>query len=603
MNQSNGGDVLFHFKGDDSNLSSKIKGVGKLIGGAIIAGTAVATTAVAGFVKSSSKNFSEFEQLAGGLEAMFQGNADQINKVTETSKNAYKDLQMSQNEYLQSFESSYAIVKNGLSDNADAIEYTNKVLQLSSDLFNTYGGSTEQYSNAINWALKGTFSYIDNLNLGIKGTQEGFVEAANKAGILGREISDVSELTSDEIVDVIQHYAEATGAWGRSQEEASKTVAGSLNMVKSSWQDLITEFGKKDGNIEGVFNNFMQSVEAFGSNIFPVIERIINNIIEYLPTVIDKIAQALPGVVQRILPPLIEAGVQVFQSLVQALPEFISILAEMLPTITTTLINGLADIINSLADSLPELIPILVDALFALFETLTSPEVLDKILDTAINLAVKLTEGIGNAIGDLCSDPEKLFSALIKVTIGLPGLLLLRLGQRLFPEIAEFTGKTISKITTELSKIKSKIITNVANWIGDMKKAGGNLIKGLWEGIGNLGQWVVNKIKGLGGSILKAVKGIFGIHSPSTEFAFIGRMNMEGLINGMEDLQPEIQKTIDDLFSLNPNVIGTMNTHFSPSVIVNNNVNVETDPLGQVVSNIKTFSGGAKNDYNYGMGG
>jgi hypothetical protein len=80
-------------------------------------------------------------------------------------------------------------------------------------------------------------------------------------------------------------------------------------------------------------------------------------------------------------------------------------------------------------------------------------------------------------------------------------------------------------------------------------------------------------------------------------------MNMTGLQEGMEGMQPEVQKTIDSLFDLNPNVIGNMNTHFSPNVVVNNNVNMETDPLGQTVSRIKTFSGGAKNDYNYGMGG
>jgi hypothetical protein len=39
------------------------------------------------------------------------------------------------------------------------------------------------------------------------------------------------------------------------------------------------------------------------------------------------------------------------------------------------------------------------------------------------------------------------------------------------------------------------------------------------------------------------------------------------------------------------------------NIIVNVDATFETDPLGQVVRNIKTFSGGAKNDYNYGMGG
>lgn len=563
MNNANGGNILFHFKGDSksldketSGLKGKIAGAGKAIGTAFLTGTAVATGAVVAFTKSAVDNFKEFEQLEGGLDAMFHGNAEAIQRVTETSKNAYKDLQMSQNEYLNSFESSYAIVKNGLADNKDAIEYTNKVLQLSSDLFNTYGGSTEQYSNAINWALKGNYSYIDNLNLGIKGTQEGFVEAANKAGILGREINNVSELTNDEIVDVIQHYAEETGAWGRSTAEASKTIAGSLNMTKSSWQNLLTEFGKENGDIEGAFDNLINSAEALASNLFPVIERVVGNIIDHLPGIIDRIAQALPGAVQRIVPPLVSAGVQVFKALINALPELIKTLTSMLPEIITTLIQGLTEIINALAEMLPELIPIIIEGILQVIPVLL--ENLPLFAEAGYKLIVGLGQGIINSIPAIVRQLPKLASAMWNYLKSIP-----------------------------------------SQW----KNIGGMLIKGLWDGIANLTNWVVSKIKGLGKILLKSVKSIFGIHSPSTEFAFIGKMNMVGLEQGMEDMQPEIQKTIDSLFDLSPSLTGSMNTHYSPNVIVNNNVSMETDPLGQTVSRIKTFSGGAKNDYNYGMGG
>lgn len=562
MNNANGGDVLFHFKGESKSfnkelngLSSKVKGVGKAIGTTFLAGVGVASVAVGKFVKDTISNFAEFEQLEGGIKAMLGGNVDEINRVLETSKKAYEDLQMSQNQYLTSFESSYAIIKNGLSDNADAIEYTNKTLQLTSDLFNTYGGSTEQYATAINWALKGTFSYVDNLNLGIKGTQEGFVEAANNAGILGREIESVSELTSDEIIDVIQHYAEAYGVWGKSADEAKTTITGSLNMVKSSWQNLMTEIGKKDGNVEGAFEQLMQSAELFGSQLLPLMERILNSAIDYLPGIIDKIAQALPGFVQRIVPPLISSAVQVVLALVNALPQLISVLAQMLPTITTSLIQGLIQVVNALAENIDTLIPQIVDAIMQMI-----PILID-------NLPLLIEAGAKLAIG---------------IAVGLI--------------------KSLPKIWDAVIKIGQSMINYLKSLPSMWKNVGSNLIKGLWEGISNLGQWVVNKIKGLGKSILKAVTGIFGVHSPSTEFAFIGRMNMVGLEEGMEDMQPEIQRTIDSLFDLNPNVVGTMNTHYSPNVIVNNNVNMKTDPLGQVVGNIKTFSGGAKNDYNYGMG-
>ena len=142
MNSANGGDVLFHFKGDTKDfdkevggLSSKVKGIGKTIGTTFLAGTAIATGAVIGFVKSATQNFAEFEQLEGGLESMFGKGSAEMNAIIKTSEQAYKDLTMSQNEYLNAFEGSYSLVKNGMADETKAIEYTNKVLQLSSDLY------------------------------------------------------------------------------------------------------------------------------------------------------------------------------------------------------------------------------------------------------------------------------------------------------------------------------------------------------------------------------------------------------------------------------------------------------------------------------------
>lgn len=562
MNGANGGNIIYKFLGDTkdfmekhNNVKEVAKGTGKIIGKSIVAGTTMAAAAVTGFVADATKKFADFEQLQGGLQAMMKGDADAIEDVMGRSARAYEDLQMSQNEYLQSFETSYMLVKNGLADEANAIEYTNKTLQLSADLFNTYGGSTEQYATAINWALKGTFNYVDNLNLGIKGTREGFVEAANASGILGRTIEDVSELTNEEIIDVIQAYAKEAGAWGRSTAEAGETITGSLKMVKASWSNLVNEFGKENGDIEGAFDNFMKSAETFGKKLFPVLERILTNVINYLPNIVQTLVDALPGFVETIIPPLIQSAVQVFQAIVQALPQLIEVLAQMLPGIIKSLITGLVQIVNTLAEQLPTLIPTIIDAILEVIPVLIDN--LPLFIDAGVKLIVGLCEGLLNAI----------------------------------PVLLENTPKIISSIIGVLAQLPGKVF-----------EVGVNLIKGLWNGIKNVKQWLSDKIAGLGNWVLDKVKGIFGIHSPSTEFAFIGKMNMTGLEEGMEDMQPEIQRTIDSLFNLSPNVIGSMNNTLSPTVIVNNNVTNSTDPLGQMVTNIKTFANGAKNDYNYGMG-
>lgn len=562
MNNADGGNVKFKFTGDSKDLEKKTNGLsekfndlGLKLGKVVAAGTAVATAAVVKFVKDAASSFAEFEQLEGGLEAMFDGNAEAIERVMNTSQEAYKNLQMSQNQYLNSFESSYAIVKNGLSDNADAIEYTNKVLQLSSDLFNTYGGSTEQYSNAINWALKGTYSYLDNLNLGIKGTQEGFVEAANASGVLGRQIKDVKELTNNEIIDVIQHYAEETGAWGRSTAEASKTIAGSLNMTKSAWSNLVNEFGKKDGDIEGAFDKFLTSAETLGNNLIPLLERILDNTIQHLPGIIEKLIEYLPGLIQTLVPTIIQATVDLLMAVVDAAPTLIQTLTQMLPTIIQSLLDGIIKITEAMSEQIDEIIPMVVDAIMVILPMLI--EYLPLFIEVAVKLMAGIAKGLIKSIPTIVSHIPQVINAILNALKVLP-------------------GKALS--------------------------IGGDLIKGLWNGIQDKKDWVINKVKGLGDSVIKAIKGIFGVHSPSTEFAFVGRMNMIGLEKGMEDMQPEIQKTIDSLFDLSPTLTNSMDYSLSPTINVVNNVDVQTDPLGQVVSNIKTFSNGAKNDYNYGMG-
>ena len=131
---------------------------------------------------------------------------------------------------------------------------------------------------------------------------------------------------------------------------------------------------------------------------------------------------------------------------------------------------------------------------------------------------------------------------------------------------------------------------------------GKNIAKGLWNGMSGMKDWVVNKVKSMGKSIIKALKEALGIHSPSKEFAVIGKFSVLGYAEGLKDMRSKMEDAVQDTFGLSPQFTNAMSTHYSPNVSVTNNIDVSTDPLGQTVKKIKTFSGGAKNDYNYGMG-
>lgn len=158
----------------------------------------------------------------------------------------------------------------------------------------------------------------------------------------------------------------------------------------------------------------------------------------------------------------------------------------------------------------------------------------------------------------------------------------------------------IKSLPGKIASIPGKIISFFSSLPGNMLNIGKNIMLGLWNGVQGLKNWVINKVKGIGKSILKGIKGVLGIRSPSTQFAMIGKFSMLGYEEGLEKMQPEIQRSIDSMFNLSPQMTGSMNNSLSPNINVQNNINMETDPLGQVVNKIKTFSGGAKNDYNYG---
>ena len=557
-----GGTVTITFKGDDKDLEKttekaksglgSLKSVAGTVGKAVAVGIGAGTVAIGGLVKASVDAYAEFEQLEGGLVSLFGENSKEMQSIIATSQTAYKDLTMSQNDYLNAFEHTYSIMKNGLSENADAIEYTNKMIQMSSDLYNTYGGSVEQYQNAINWALKGSFVYLDNLNLGIKGTQEGFIEAANASGVLGKNIEKVTDLTNDEIIDVIEYYAKASGAFGRTALEAGTTIIGSMNMVKASWNDLISEFAK-GGDLSKPIDNLINSAMTFTTNIMPILNNALNSILLALPSLVQRIGQALPTMLQTLAPTLITTAVQLVQEIVNATPQIITVLAEMLPVLIPALINGLITIINTLAEQMPVLMPIIVDAILQII-----PILID-------NIPLFISAG------------AQLLGGLIAGIISAVPTLLARVGE------------IVVKIFSVFKSL-------------DLKQIGADLLKGLWNGVKSMKDWVVDKVKGIGSSILGGLKGILGIHSPSTEFAIVGKYSVLGYTEALDDMKSNVQNTIDDVFGIDPTMYNNASTHFSPNMNMTVVNNMDFDPIGQVVNKVKTYSGGSKNDYSYGQG-
>lgn len=181
------------------------------------------------------------------------------------------------------------------------------------------------------------------------------------------------------------------------------------------------------------------------------------------------------------------------------------------------------------------------------------------------------------------------------------------------PKIVQWGKDMAQKGKEGAVNLFHNIINTIKELPSKMLEIGKNIVQGIWNGIVNAKNWIVNKVKEFARGILDGIKNALGIHSPSTVFRDVIGKNMAlgigvGFEKGMDGVEKDINKTMKDfvpsldmgnMFDLSPTLSNTTTSSSNVNVTVYNNM--ETDFMGNLVNNIKTFSNGSKNDYNYGM--
>lgn len=555
MNNANGGSITYHFKGDMQDLENKLSGLkstlskgaklGGVLVGAVTTGSVLVGKALTDVTKQAIDAYADIEQSVGGVETLFKDSADQ---VIENARRAYKTAGVDANTYMQGVNSFAASLLQSLSgDTQKAAEVADMAFQDMSDNANKFGTDMQSIQNAYQAFAKQNFTLLDNLKLGYGGTRgemERLLEDAEAISGIHYDISSLNDMF--QAIHVIQTEL---GVTGTTAQEAMSTISGSVNSAKMAIRNLISG----EGTVEAV----VETVTQAGTNLANAFVQIAPRIAEAIVGVINGLMPLLPGMLQTLFPVLVNSTVSLIQGLVAILPDVIKTLSPMLPDIIEAILQGLVEISYALAESMPEIVPViiegLVDAIVALCENV------DTLLEASIALIGGLIQGLSVALPKLVEEAPKIVVAF-----------------------AEGIMKAIG--------------------LGDIGKAGKEMINGLWKGIKEKKDWIVNKVKDLGKDILNGLKEKLGIHSPSTEFAFLGKMSILGYTEQLDDMKGELNDAIQSTFALSPELTNASSLHYSPNVIVNNQMNMTTDPLGQVVGNIKTFAGGAKNDYNYGMG-
>ena len=437
--------------------SSKLLGALGKIGAAAVAAGGAAVLTVG---KQAIAAYADYEQLVGGAELMF---GEAYDFIADKAKNAYSTVQMSQNEYLQQVNGFATGLKTALGGNEQAAaELADRIINAEADVVAATGNSQEAVQNAFNGIMKSNYTILENLQIGITPTKEGFQEVIDKVNEWNAANGRATEYQIENLADcqsALVDYIEMVGMQGYAANEAASTIQGSVASMKGAWSNLLVGIADDNADFKTLTSNFVDSLVAVGENIIPRIN-----------VIVQGITQLVSEASQTIVP-------LVVQTLLENLPGIIAAGMDLV----IALVNGILDNIGLLIDCVLEIIDVIVDKLI---------DNLPKLIEGGIKLTVALANGLIKAVPDLLAKvPEIIYAVVNGLVSGIP----------------------------------------------DIVDVGVNFVKGLWQGIKSMGDWLWSCVSGFFGGIVSGVKSILGIHSPSKVFAGIGENMALGLGEGWND--------------------------------------------------------------------
>ena len=587
VNVDNNTKSIREFGEEEEKTSEKTSMLGDIIKGNLISNaiqTGISTlisgikklgSAMMDVGKSALNSFADYEQLVGGVDTLFK---ESSSKVQNYANNAYKTAGLSANEYMETVTSFSASLLQSLNgDTAKSAEIADMAIIDMSDNANKMGTSMESIQNAYQGFAKQNYTMLDNLKLGYGGTKEEMerlIADANRVKEANGEMADLSIESFADVTEAIHLIQTEMGITGTTAEEASSTIQGSVSSMKSAWHNLLTGIASDNADLDKLLGDFISSVSTSFNNILPVVNRIIDNLIstitKNLPTILKKGSELLNTLIKGItdkLPEIIPAAIEILNTLINCIIENLPLILEAGITIITELISGIGE-------ALPNLIPQMIEAVITMVTGLLDN--IDMIIDAGIKLIMGLVDGIVIAIPKLIEKiPEIIEKLLTAISENLPKII--EAGITLIIKFSEGLIKAIPKIIWALINGIGQFAVDLLNkggellgWIKDgivsgiskIGEVGTNLVKGLWNGIKNAKDWVINKVKEFGSSVVDGLKEFFGIKSPSKLFEKeIGLNLAKGIGVGFESemknvnslINSSIPKTYDFDTSVNVN--------------------------------------------------
>ncbi|MCQ3908920.1 MAG: phage tail protein [Mycoplasmoidaceae bacterium] len=496
--------------------------------------------------KQAITSYADYEQLVGGVETLFK---DSSGIVQNYANNAYKTAGLSANEYMETVTSFSASLLQSLDgDTKKSAEVADMAITDMSDNANKMGTDMSMIQNAYQGFAKQNYTMLDNLKLGYGGTKGEMERLLSDAEKLSGQKYDISNL--NDVYEAIHVVQDELGITGTTAKEASTTIEGSLNTMKSAWANMLTGIADDNADFESLTSNLIDSVMTVVQNLLPRVH-----------TVIEGMGNLVSGFVENLVPQLVpmlaDAIAEMTPTLFDSLTVLIESIVGMLPQLTTTVIQLVKDLATTLADSLPTLIPIVIQSVIDIAMALLDN--IDLLIDAGINLIMGLADGLINALPQLIDKIPVIIDKLIMaITNNLPKII--EAGIKLAIKLAEGLIKAIPSLIKAIPKIILSLVKGFGNYVSNFKSIGLNIVKGILNGFLNVGSLIWDTVKKFGNKIINSIKSFFKIHSPAQNEQLVWSSKMiaqgigVGFINEMDKVSKDMAEALPTDFDIQPNI-------------------------------------------------
>lgn len=393
------------------------------------------------------------------------------------------------------------------------------------DLNGTLGEMTEKQRTEV---LSNLFNKVDlkSANALLSGSGERFGELSSEIANADGAAANMAETLNNNLrgkIGLLKSALEGLGI------EIYESVDSPLTSVVDTATEMI-------GRLTDVFEK--EGVAGLVRELGVILSEMILEVAKAAPKLLNAAVSMIKAFISGIMDnkdDVVNSAIEITTLLINTFLELIPLILDLGIDVVLSLIGGMLEKSSELQNAALELIDTILNKII---------DNLPLILEMGMKILIIMIEGILKQIPFLLEAIAKIIEAIVVALLahdwketGITLILLIRDG----------IISTTTAIIKAIFSIGQSMIKGFWEGLGNISDIGMDIIKGIWAGMDSMGGWIVDKVVGLAGSVANGFKNFFGIKSPSTLMSKFGVNIVEGLAVGIKEKQSIAEKAMYDM--------------------------------------------------------